>query len=431
MLHKNRIELNNKLINNVGWSFLAKILAMILYFFADIFYARILGVEGYAEWAYFFSICNMTFYIGWFGINLSFKVNISKSDCKESCLGAALPIRCLVSFFVAVLVIVLASPLAIKIGYPYPYKNLKCLLYILSGMVFFNSLTDFFKQMYIGVQAYKNLCIITFVEYFSYGFFSVIFLIICRNPISIAIGYCIGGSVILICNILAVYRKYNTKVIYKNRKNKELQISIIKYAIPLISTSIGGLILTEMDTMMLGIFSIKEQVSLYSIVKMLVSQSVNINMAIWTGTIGSISIITKDNFKEKNRQFEKVNKINIIVSLFICICFVIFGKYAICLVYGNKYGAVGGIIIRLIPYQFLYCVSSLKANFLDFMGCAKRRSIWYISVIVINMVLNYLLIPVYGANGAAIASSISLIPYTLYCIYDVKKIFKNLKKNFP
>lgn len=430
MLSKDGIKSNNTLITNVGWSFLSKIFAMLLFFLADAVYARILGVENYAEWAYFFSLCNMAFYIGWLGVNLSSKVFISKTEDWSQCLGAALQIRFLVSIAVAALVLLCASKIAIIAGYPRPYENLNILLYILSGMVFFNSFTDFFKQIYVGTQAYKKLCFITFVEYFSYGFFSLLGLKLYNNPISIAAGYCVGGGVLLICNAFIIYREYDIKKIYEGRKNKKLQKDIVKYAVPLVLTSIGGLILTEMDTVMLGLLSTKEQVSLYSIVKTLVSQSVNVNMAIWTGTVVSLSVITKDNFIEKSTKFKNVCKINSTVSIFICSCFVVVGKSMICLVYGDKFSAVQEMIIGLMPYQFLYCISSLRAAFLDFMGHARGRAFWYTSVIIINLVLNYVFIPVYGAIGASVASSFSLVPYTFYCIYDTRKVFRNLKIKF-
>lgn len=50
---------------------------------------------------------------------------------------------------------------------------------------------------------------------------------------------------------------------------------------------LGGLVLVEMDTFMLGLFCPKQQVSVYSIAKQLISKATNVNMAVWTGTITS------------------------------------------------------------------------------------------------------------------------------------------------
>lgn len=127
----------------------------------------------------------------------------------------------------------------------------------------------------------------------------------------------------------------------------------------------------------------------------------------------------------KKNKFKKVSLFNNAVSIFICLCFALFGGIAIRLIYGKEYIDAGNVLYLLIPYYFLSCMASFYANFLDFMGYAKMRALWYISVIVINLTLNYLLIPKYGAVGAAIATIVSILPYVSYCVYAVKKIFQD------
>ncbi len=425
MFRKLRIRLKDTLLTNIIWSFVAKLFAMVFYFLADIFYARFLGVNNYAEWVFFFSIANMAFCVGWFGINISSKVHIAKSDEREKCFGASVVVRGFISGVILIIILLLASLIAEKTGYPQPYKNLKWLMLIMGWMVFFNSFTEFFKQFYIGIQEYKKLCVVTFIEHFSYCFFSIVFLLLYQNPISIALGYCVAGVVLIVCNFSILFRKYNKNLVSEGIRNCNLQGKILKYAMPLVLTSLGGLVLMEMDTFMLGLFCSKEQVSVYSIAKQLVSKATNVNMAIWTGTVASLAMITKENFVEKRNKFQKVKRLNNTVSATICICFAFFGGIVIKYLYGNQYYQASRILLLLIPYYFLYGISSLYANFLDFMGHARIRALWFISVIVINFSLNYLLIPLCGATGAAIATITSIIPYTIYCIYDVWKIFKN------
>lgn len=419
------LKKENLLVSNIMWSLLAKIFAMVFYFCADVFYARRLGVELYAEWVFFFSIAHMAFYIGWFGINTSAKVHITKDDRKENCLGAALRVRLFFSIVISAAVFFIMPFFAKKMGYPQPYADLKKLMYIMAGMLFFNSFTDYFKHLYVGIQEFKKLCMITAVEYFLYCLFTIWFLFINNNPVSIAVGYCAAGVVILFCNFAIIIRKYDTKLLYQGSRDRKLQKKIIKYALPLVVTSLGGLILMEMDTFMLGLLGTEEQVATYSISKQLVSKATNVNMAIWTGTVSSLAMITKENFGEKKTKFIKVSRLNNAVSSIICIGFALFGRIAIQLVYGNEYMTAGKILFFLIPYYFLYCASALYATYLDFMGHAKTRALWFISVIVINLSLNYLLIPKYGAGGAAVATNVSIVPYTIYCLYDVRNIFKD------
>lgn len=427
MFNKLRDQLKNELFSNIMWSFTAKVSAMIFYFAADIFYARFLGITAYAEWVFFYSIAHMAFYIGWFGINTSLKIHITNSIEKETCLGAAIGVRVIVSIIMFLTINLAAPGISYKIGYPQPYPDLKILMYLMSGMVFWNSLTEFFKELYIGIQEYKNLCVITFIEYFLYCLFSISFLLINNSPRSIALGYCAAGIVIFTCNIIIASRKYNVFLIWKGVKNLHMQKKIITYAFPLVLTSLGDLVLMEMDIFMVGLFCQEKQVSAYSIAKHLTSNAMNVNMSIWTGTTSSLAMITKENFNKKKVEFKKINRLNIVTSLIICTCLAMFGKIAIQYVYGIEYIAASQILILLIPYYFLYCMASLYANFLDFMGHAKTRALWFISVISINLYFNYLLIPKYGAAGAAAATIISIVPYTIYCLYSVRNIFRYSK----
>jgi len=426
MLDKWKIKLKNELVSNIIWSFLAKVFAMVFYFIADVFYARYLGVDTYAEWVFFFSVANMAFRISCLGINISSKVHIAQSAKKEYYFGAALCVRTIVSSIMFLIISIISPIFSNKIGYPNPYPNLKLLMGIMGGMAFLYSFTEFYKQFYIGIQELRKLCIVTFIEYFSYCFFTICFLFINDNPTSIASGYCIAGILVLLYNTLKISKKYNKKLIFKGIQNLQMQKEILKYAVPLALTTLGSLILLEMDTFMLGLFSTKQQVSVYSIAKQLVSKATNVNMAIWTGTVSSLALITKENFLEKKNKFRKISRLNNITALVICICFAFFGRITIEIVYGNEYTTAGNILILLLPYYFLYCLSSLYANFLDFIGHAKPRAFWYTSVIIINITLNYLLIPSNGAVGAALATIISIIPYTIYCVYDVWNIF-NIK----
>lgn len=224
--------MKDTLFSNILWSFAAKIFAMLFYFIADVFYARFLGVDKYAEWVFFFSIANMAFCIGWFGINISSKVHITKSEEREKSFGAAIAVRMVISSILFGIMIIVAPFIAHKIGYPYTYPNLKNLMYIMGVMVFLNSLTEFFKHFYMGIQEFRKLCAITFVEYFSYCFFSIVLLHVNSNPISIAIGYCVAGIMTLLCNLLMISKIYNLRLVREGIVNIKLQQKIIKYALP-------------------------------------------------------------------------------------------------------------------------------------------------------------------------------------------------------
>ena len=64
-------------------------------------------------------------------------------------------------------------------------------------------------------------------------------------------------------------------------------------------------------------------------------------------------------------------------------------------------------------------------RFLTYQGLAKKRAINLSITVVLNVGLNFLLIPKYGAAGAATATSISFIPYLITNWLEVRKVFRN------
>lgn len=422
---------NNSLIKNTSYSLLGKIIAMLFLVLLDVIAARMLSVENYAEWVFFFSILTMLFYVGWMGINTSAKVYVSKcveARERDNCIRASLMLRTVFSIIIAILIIIIMPRVAGYLGYPYKYPELKTLLCMAAILVFFNSFTEFFKEIFIGLQKYKNLFIITACEYGGYFLFSVIMLLYSSVVQSIALGYAVSGICIfflgffLLRNEIGFWYK-NTDIHYK-----KYIAPVLKYAFPVAVISFGALILVEMDTFMLGLFSTKAEVANYSIAKSFCSKATHVNYALTVGTMTTFSVLTAENIIEKRKQFNKLNKINLLITFGISSVMVVFSTIAIVMLYGEEYRAAGTIMRLLVPYYALYSISNFYSTFLDFRGKATFRSICYISIIIINLALNYLLIPIYGAKGAAIATDISMVPYTVLVTIGAFKQFTKIQR---
>lgn len=416
---------NSNILKNISWMFLAKIVAMVFALAIDISAARLLGVENYAEWTFFYTSVTMLFYLTWLGINASVKVYISKQISvldRNTCIHAGLILRVVISLIFSVLIFALSEWFSTILGYPEKYSNLFALFRCGSIMVFLNSFAEFFKEINIGLQKYRNMFLVTFVEFGSNFIFGLIGICIIKNVVGIAYGYILSGIMVLIIGFWELKNiQYQHKQI--SHKYKELLKEIFRYAMPLAIISIGGMVLTEMDTFMLGIISTKQEVSMYSIAKQLCSKAAHINYALATGTLTSFSVINSNNRIEKKEKLKRISNLNLLITGFIAIVFIVVGPFAIEMVYGSNYRAAGNIMFWLVPYYILYSISTFFSLFLDFQGKAGIRSICYCSVLIINFILNWILIPEYGAIGAGIATGVSLIPYVLLVVIVTIKLF--------
>lgn len=418
----------SSILKGTLYTLCGKVSAMLLYMAFDIACARILRPDDYAEWVFFFAVLTMMFYIGWCGINASAKVFVSKESSKNEVsetIRATFMLRIIASLIVGIIILSIAYPIAKWLGYPDKYPNLYYLCAFAGVLVFLNSITEFFKALYMGLGKFKNLCIITIIEYVGYLFFTLCCLALLKSVRAAAIGYACSGILVFLFGTADLRRISETGLFPKKTDHyRSIMKAVFKYAVPIAISSIGGMILVEMDTFMLGILSSKVQVANYGIAKSLCSKATHLNTALTVGSMTTFSVLTIENIKEKRSKFIKVSNLNILIASAVAGAFLLLGTLAITILYGAEYKNAGQILKYLVPYYVMYSVSNFFAVFLEFQGKAKIRSLCYCTVILLNLILNLIFIPNWGGIGAALATSLSLVPYTILVIMSSVGVFR-------
>ncbi len=123
-------------------------------------------------------------------------------------------------------------------------------------------------------------------------------------------------------------------------------------------------------------------------------------------TIVSSFSISKEEFNRRNKQ---LYSIVIYVSIFIAIIFSLFGKTIINIVYGKSY-IDAATPLRIVCWYTIFSYLGVARN--AWIVCTNNQrylKYMYISAALINVILNYFLIPYFGASGAAAASLITQI----------------------
>ena len=430
--------MKEKLIKSTSWSYAAKLAATVLFFVADILIARLLEVGVYAEWAFFFSLLSMGYYVFWFGVNHSSRVFISKADpgqddCRER-IRAGFRVRTLVTLaltLLSVLAILLLPHFSFWEGLERRYPFLRTLLLIAPFIAALNSYAEFFKETEVGVRDFRGLFILTSLEYGTILIAGTLGAGLFRSAKGVGFGFLAAYAATFLTGFLLV-GKWNAIGSWRSRSPEGRQLAgrIFRYALPLALIGIGGVILVEMDTMMLGVMGTAEDVSNYAIAKQICTKASHINNALAMGTLASFSVIHPEEYPEKRKAFSGVARINLILTLGTGLAMLLLAGPAIRLLYGEKYTTAASIIRCLVPYYILYGLSAFYALFLDYHGKAGGRSFWYAAMVLINLVLNLLLIPRFGTTGACIATAVSLVPYTLYLLYEsYNSVWKELRKS--
>jgi len=223
-----------------------------------------------------------------------------------------------------------------------------------------------------------------------------------------------------------LWRHFLLNILNNFNKKKDVKINysfILNVSFPLFLSNSLMLIMGWVDTIMLGMYCDATCVGVYNVavkVAMIVSVSLT-----------SINTILAPKFAEfwgKNdlMGFERIvkqsTKLIFWTSIPIIILILIFPKMI--LGFFGKGFEIGSIaLLILVIGQLINVMVGSVGHILQMTGRQKVFQNVILIALVLNIILNYSLIPLYGINGAASASMISMIFWNLACWLYIKIIY--------
>ena len=116
-------------------------------------------------------------------------------------------------------------------------------------------------------------------------------------------------------------------------------------------------------------------------------------------------------YKEDKKQFERKNRqlygIVFYVSIGVSTILTVFGRFAILILYGKDYLPSSGALAVVTWYTAFSYLGVARNAWLVCENKQKYLKYTYAAAAVLNVVLNLLLIPLWGAMGAGLASLIT------------------------
>jgi O-antigen/teichoic acid export membrane protein len=203
---------------------------------------------------------------------------------------------------------------------------------------------------------------------------------------------------------------------------------IFRYSLPLFLISIGFLVLTEVDTLMLGLLASDFEVGQFAIAKQLANKLPQFALALSMGTMPGFARLTPDNLAAMRTKFNGVLRLNGLAFIPGGILLILLAPWLIPLVFGPEYG---GAVLPLQILTVWLVLTSFNMFFnalLDYQGRASRRARNFLLTIVLTVGLNLVLIPRFGAVGAAVSTTVSFAPYVILNLIEVREIFRTIPK---
>ena len=420
-LYQNKIinlVAHSKEVKNAGWIIAGRVVQMILSFFISVFTARYLGPSNYgiinyagAYVAFFTSLCTL-------GINsVIIKEFVDNPADQGKAIGTTIVLRAFSSLLSSIMIVGI-------VGIIDPGEPVTIIVSALCSIALVFQVFDTINYWFQSKYQSKVTAIATFIAYIVTSVYKIILLILQKSVIWFAFASSVDYIILAIC-LFQAYRTHDgPKFQFSWTKGKYLLGKSYHYILSGMMIAIYG----QTDKLMLKQMLSETSVGYYSL-----ASSVNLMWCfVLQAIIDSIypTIMTlyknkdKEGFERKNRQ---LYAIVIYVSIFVALMFMIFGKFAVVLIYGAEYEPSADLLKIIAWYTIFSYLGVARNAWIVCTNTQKYLKYIYISAAITNVILNLAFIPLWGAAGAAVASLMTQILTGMILPCFIKPMRPNVK----
>ncbi|MCS3922227.1 O-antigen/teichoic acid export membrane protein [Methanococcus voltae PS] len=429
-----------KAFEGISWNFMLRVLAGPIGYGVRMLYANYLPKT---EVGLFYAMLDLLSILAVFrglGVSYSLSVFIPKFKAKNDYKSIKSSVNFVFLFQTAFMLLMVALLLLLS---PYVVNNylnstgqytsnlliaFDAFMIMVVGYFFFDGLLTIIRNILTGFQKQKYLATIIPSNITSIFLISVILLILGVNNVFVpVIAYSIVPILLIIIYGYLIFKKvYPEYFSTKSKISKDLSSQLLKFGVPLTLNSATSVILTCIDGVFLTIFTGLIAVAEY---RNVATPTVTLlNMA-----VGSISVVllpiiselwTLGKLKELNYAITNVFKYLMAMTLPLIIFLSYYTSEFITVFFNSSYLPVADAVRVLMASTLFSSVNAICFTIL--MGVGKPQIVTkflYIGVLV-NVILNFLLVPPFGSLGASITT---LISYMIIQVLIGKYIKKNMK----
>lgn len=209
---------------------------------------------------------------------------------------------------------------------------------------------------------------------------------------------------------------------------------VFKISYPMALNTMTFFILQSVGVILLGKFDSFETVAFYDTAVRVASLTALGTMSVSIAIAPKLAEdYSKNDFKELAKTYQSAIKMMTVLSIPALIILLIFPGFVLGL-FGSEYKSAKTALYILVIAQFLTTFMGGAGTYMNMTGKQKILHRILIFACVLNIALNYWLIPVMGMNGSALAAGISMVGWNILAtVYIYKKdgisIFNRKNKN--
>ena len=219
-----------------------------------------------------------------------------------------------------------------------------------------------------------------------------------------------------IVNFLLCFRlcKFNTF-----KLSKELFKDSFKYGYKGWLNNLSNTLIYRVDIYIIAFYMTSADVSYYAIAVLITEKIWFFNNAIFSALFPSLRNMNLD---DGIALTALINRCNLILSLIAILGLLLIAKPFILIVFGLEYETSYIPLVALLPGILFLSIPKILISHFASMNKMQYTYLASFPALIVNVILNFLLIPPYGILGAAISTSFSYFFYSIISIYFYTKI---------
>ena len=387
---------------NTSWLFGEKILRMVVGLFVGIWVARYLGPEQFGLFSYAQSFVGLFTAFATLGLDGIVVRELVKDETRrDELIGTAFWLKLIGA--IAVLII-----LAIAVNFTSNDTYANTLVFIIaSATIFqaFNVVDMYFQSQVMG----KYIVYANIISLFLSSIVKIA-LILNDAPLIAFAWTVLFDSSVLAMGFIYYYIKTNSKFKIQNLTfNKATAVALLRDSWPLILSSFVISIYMKIDQVMIQAMMGSEAVGQYAAAVRISEAWYFIPMVIASSLFPAIVNAKAQSEELYYARLQKLYDLMVWMAIAIALPMTFLSDWVIHLLYGEQYNQAGSVLMIHIwagVFVFLGVASGkwLTAENLQMLSFWRT-----FNGMVINVILNFVLIPKYGVSGAAVATLISQV----------------------
>ncbi len=386
---------------NTSWLFFERILRILVSFVVTIFVVRYLGPKDFGLYSYSLSFFWLFGSLSTLGLeSITTREIVKFPEKKDEINGTVFFLR-LAGSFAAVVCIGITLLITGEDSFT------SMLILILTGSFFFQSFSVIEYYFRAIVKAKYNAYALSASVLLSSGL-KVIF-ILTEAPLINFIYAVVFEYIVLAAGLIIVYH-YNKLSIFNWKYSKQLAAALLKDSWPLMLSGVVVMVYMRIDQIMIKNMIGEEAVGYYAAAVRLCEAWYFIPVTLCNSIFPAI--VNAKNVSEEfyNNRMQKLYDLLTWLAIGIAVPVTIFSSQIIVLLFGQEFAPASTVLTIYIWAGVAVFLGVASSQYLINENLTKLSFIRTFIGMVLNVLLNIYLIPLYGIVGAAIAT---LISYTL------------------